>query len=93
MPITKLPEPRDLSEEAVKAWISQQGIRKAEKWAAAYPNNDFIKNCLKQRKNPIEYLQKSFPHSALLLAVMGDTGCILSGSRAADFFVPGLAEF
>jgi hypothetical protein len=39
--------------------------------------------------SPFEYLRPHFKYPEVLLATMADTGSILSGSRALDFFKPG----
>ncbi|EFX05175.1 hypothetical protein CMQ_1811 [Grosmannia clavigera kw1407] len=41
------------------------------------------------RLSPERYLQKTFRQASSLLAAMADHGCVLSGSRALDYFVPG----
>lgn len=41
------------------------------------------------RLAPERYLQQTFRHPRRLLAAMTDHGCILSGSRALEYFVPG----
>lgn len=40
-------------------------------------------------KNPFNYLRPHFKYPEVLLATMADTGSILSGSRALDFFKAG----
>ncbi|CAK7200902.1 hypothetical protein SEUCBS139899_003601 [Sporothrix eucalyptigena] len=44
--------------------------------------------CL-SRLDPERYFQTTFKHAQYLLAAMTDYGCILSGSRALEYFVPG----
>jgi len=46
----------------------------------------------KDRLNPVVYLSSAFSNSISLIAAMADNGCVVSGSRALDFFVPGSAE-
>ncbi|CAK7238666.1 MAG: hypothetical protein STHCBS139747_000084 [Sporothrix thermara] len=41
------------------------------------------------RVDPERYLQPTFMYARYLLAAMTDYGCILSGSRALEYFVPG----
>ncbi|CAK7234296.1 hypothetical protein SBRCBS47491_008900 [Sporothrix bragantina] len=41
------------------------------------------------RLDPERYLQTTFKNARYLLAAMTDYGCILSGSRALEYFVPG----
>ncbi|KAL7940153.1 hypothetical protein V8C42DRAFT_338406 [Trichoderma barbatum] len=43
-------------------------------------------------KDPIAYLEPTFKEPAALLSVMFDTGSIISGSRALEFFVPGSTD-
>ncbi|CAI6058089.1 unnamed protein product [Clonostachys chloroleuca] len=45
--------------------------------------------CYEWRISPVSYLQKTFKCALMLLAVMFDTGCLLSGSRALEYIVPG----
>jgi hypothetical protein len=50
---------------------------------------DKVRQCFKDRTNPLMYLAPSFPKPLSLLAVMADTGCILSGSQALEYVIPG----
>ncbi|KAL7904304.1 hypothetical protein GGI35DRAFT_489889 [Trichoderma velutinum] len=43
-------------------------------------------------EDPITYLGHTFKEPAALLSVMFDTGSIISGSRALEFFVPGSTD-
>ncbi|CAI6089235.1 unnamed protein product [Clonostachys chloroleuca] len=45
--------------------------------------------CCEWRISPVSYLQRTFKYALMLLAVMFDTGCLLSGSHALEYFVPG----
>lgn len=38
---------------------------------------------------PLFYFEQTFNHPVTLMSAMFDTGCILSGSRALEYFVPG----
>lgn len=44
------------------------------------------------RINPDSYLAQTFRSPRYLLAAMTDFGCVLSGSRALDYFIPGSAS-
>ncbi|KAF4448273.1 hypothetical protein F53441_8307 [Fusarium austroafricanum] len=57
----------------------------------AFDGDAVVAHCHRARTNPLNYLSKTFKYSLTLLAVMFDTGCVISGSRALDFFVPGSA--
>lgn len=48
-----------------------------------------FQKCRDARMSPIDYLVKTFKHPATLMSAMFDTGCVISGSRALEFFVPG----
>ncbi|KAH7124386.1 hypothetical protein EDB81DRAFT_872488 [Dactylonectria macrodidyma] len=37
----------------------------------------------------IAYLSKTFMHPVTLMSAMFDSGCVISGSRALEFFIPG----
>lgn len=49
-----------------------------------------IERCEYARINPITYMKQLTKHSENLLRVMTTLGVILSGSRAANYFYPGL---
>ncbi|KAH6889947.1 hypothetical protein B0T10DRAFT_513204 [Thelonectria olida] len=63
----------------------------AHTFREAFSHSQNVENCYNDRINPAKYLSRTFQHPVHLLATMFDTGCILSGSRALDFFVPGSA--
>ena len=46
----------------------------------------------KERKNPVRYLRPHFTNPKGLLDAMAESNAYISGSRAADYFVPGSAE-
>lgn len=48
-----------------------------------------IRAACHSRLDPERYLQPTFRYARYLLAAMTDYGCILSGSRALEYFVPG----
>ncbi|KAL1892332.1 hypothetical protein Sste5346_007070 [Sporothrix stenoceras] len=48
-----------------------------------------IRAACHSRLDPERYLQPTFKYARYLLAAMTDYGCILSGSRALEYFVPG----
>jgi hypothetical protein len=58
----------------------------------AFAGDATVAQCHRVRVNPLKYLSKSFKYAVTLLSVMFDTGCVISGSRALDFFVPGSAN-
>ena len=51
-----------------------------------------VEECRAFRCNPNIYLRKLTKHSDDLLDVMGELSIVLSGSRAADYFCPGLCN-
>ncbi|PTB43815.1 hypothetical protein M441DRAFT_65615 [Trichoderma asperellum CBS 433.97] len=55
----------------------------------SYPQNSLLRACYDERISPVSYLQDTFDYVITLMAAMFDTGCILSGSRALEFFIPG----
>ncbi|KAK3938278.1 hypothetical protein QBC46DRAFT_227114, partial [Diplogelasinospora grovesii] len=44
------------------------------------------------RLDPVVYLSSAFSYCISLIAAMADYGCVLSGSRALNFFVPGSVD-
>ncbi|QYT04954.1 hypothetical protein H0G86_011857 [Trichoderma simmonsii] len=42
-----------------------------------------------ERMNPLAYFSTTFKHPATLMSAMFDSGCLLSGLRALEFFIPG----
>ena len=46
----------------------------------------------KERKNPMRYLRPHFTNPKGLLDAIAESNAYISGSRAADYFVPGSAE-
>ncbi|KAH7131202.1 hypothetical protein EDB81DRAFT_906209 [Dactylonectria macrodidyma] len=55
----------------------------------AFPGDPILEECYKSRISPVHYLSRAFNYPVTLLSTMFDTGCMLSGSRALDFFIPG----
>lgn len=55
-------------------------------------SNDDVEAYIKDRTNPMFYLRKLTHQPELLLAAMCACDVFLSGSRAAEYFCPGLAE-
>lgn len=72
--------------------MKRLSITDAVAMARSFPGSAILEECYKRRVNPVEYFSKTFNHPVMLLSAMFDTGCILSGSRALDFFVPGSAQ-
>ncbi|KAF9763301.1 hypothetical protein IL306_003171 [Fusarium sp. DS 682] len=58
----------------------------------AFSGDPTVARCHRARTNPLNYLSRTFRYAVTLLSVMFDTGCVISGSRALDFFVPGSAN-
>ena len=44
---------------------------------------------MRDRADPVLYLSRDFDYPLSLLYMLGDTGSVISGSRALEFFVPG----
>jgi hypothetical protein len=42
-----------------------------------------------RRKDPVLYLSKTFKYARSLFAAVGDEGCVISGSMAQEFMLPG----
>ncbi|KAF4955439.1 hypothetical protein FGADI_4549 [Fusarium gaditjirri] len=57
----------------------------------SFPNDPMLEKCYAIRVSPTKYLSKTFKYPVTLLAAMFDTGCVISGSRALDYFIPGSA--
>ncbi|KAF4468242.1 hypothetical protein FALBO_4861 [Fusarium albosuccineum] len=58
----------------------------------AFAGDVTVERCHRARTNPSGFLSKTFRYPITLLSVMFDTGCVISGSRALDFFIPGSAN-
>lgn len=56
-----------------------------------FPRSHLLKACSEERTNPVAYLQATFDYPITLMSAMFDTGCVISGSRALEFFIPGTA--
>ncbi|KAL6887147.1 hypothetical protein HDV57DRAFT_488136 [Trichoderma longibrachiatum] len=69
--------------------MKRLSITDAEAMPQASGNNFTLREYFEKRISPVEYLSKTFSYPVMLLSVMFDTGCILSGSRALEFFLPG----
>ncbi|KZZ88803.1 hypothetical protein AAL_08004 [Moelleriella libera RCEF 2490] len=54
--------------------------------------SQMLNQCYHSRVNPIQYLSQTFNHPLTLLSVMFDTGCIIGGPRALEFFFPASAD-
>ncbi len=55
-------------------------------------NSHDINMCERTRTNPVTYMNQLTKYGRDLLTVMGSLGVILSGSRAASYFYPGLCD-
>ena len=73
----------------LQAAINKLNIDDSLALKRAFSGDDTVAQCHKMRTSPVNYLSKTFQHAVTLLSVMFDTGCVISGSRALDFFVPG----
>ncbi|OTA03728.1 hypothetical protein A9Z42_0042060 [Trichoderma parareesei] len=54
-----------------------------------FPQSGLLQACYDERINPVPYFQESFKHPMTLMSAMFDSGCILAGPRALEYFVPG----
>lgn len=54
-----------------------------------FAHSKILLDCLSQRVDPVLYFQQTFDYPVTLMAAMFDSGCILSGSRALEYFIPG----
>jgi hypothetical protein len=57
--------------------------------AAALCAASNIDSKLTKRTDPVIYLSTTFKSPRSLLAAMADEGCLISGSRALEFLIPG----
>jgi len=76
----------DLPSEILSNIISNLSISDCENVTAALGTKDTI---LEHRKSIVRYLSAAFTNVHGLLATMFDFDCILSGSRALEYFIPG----
>ncbi|KAM5342862.1 hypothetical protein ACJ41O_013828 [Fusarium nematophilum] len=72
--------------------IDKLNIGDSQALKDAFAGDTVVEQCHLARINPSHYLSKAFKHPITLLSAMFDTGCVISGSRALDFFVPGSAK-
>ncbi|KAL5344831.1 hypothetical protein ACLOAV_010228 [Pseudogymnoascus australis] len=73
-----------LPSETICNIMGMMGIDDVEKFAATYGES-----YLKVRTDPVVYLGKVFRYPVTLLAAMTDTGSVVSGSFALEYFVSG----
>ena len=78
-----------LPNETLENILAYLGVKDAQAVAGVSSRLSVVGN---DRLNPVVYLSSTFSNSISLLAEMADNGCVLSGSRALDFFVPGTAD-
>ncbi|KAH7124428.1 hypothetical protein EDB81DRAFT_912830 [Dactylonectria macrodidyma] len=55
----------------------------------AFPEDLSVNKCYQSRIDPVTYLSKTFMHPVTLMSAMFDSGYVISGSRALEFFIPG----
>ncbi|KAH7123429.1 hypothetical protein B0J13DRAFT_511791 [Dactylonectria estremocensis] len=68
--------------------MNKLDIGDALQFKNAFPGDPTIEKCYESRISPVQYLSRAFKYPVTLLSTMFDTGCMLSGSRALDFFIP-----
>ncbi|KAM4063824.1 hypothetical protein HRG_012524 [Hirsutella rhossiliensis] len=76
----------------IKNIINKLNLGDALALKDAFSYSPILSQCYRARADPVAYLSASFKHPLTLLSAMFDTGCVISGSRALDFFVPGSAR-
>ena len=74
---------------ALQGVVNKLSLADAMTLRDAFTYSSILEQCYNMRVDPISYLSKTFKHPVTLLSAMFDTGCILVGSRALEFFVPG----
>ncbi|KAJ9634524.1 hypothetical protein H2199_008981 [Coniosporium tulheliwenetii] len=89
MPITVLP--MELLGEVFKN-LSIQNAEACRDSAKGTSWASIVQGALDIRLNPVGILGETFSNPVQLLAAMGDTGTILSGSQALNYFVPDSAS-
>ncbi|KAL7908051.1 hypothetical protein GGI35DRAFT_469852 [Trichoderma velutinum] len=53
-----------------------------------FAHSKILNDCLNQRVDPVAYFQQTFDYPITLIAAIFNSGCILSGSRALEYFFP-----
>ncbi|CAF3656354.1 unnamed protein product [Fusarium graminearum] len=71
--------------------VDQLHIQDALNLKNSFAKDPVLEKCYATRINTVRYLSKTFKYPVTLLAAMFDTGCVISGSRALDYFIPGSA--
>ncbi|KAJ6445192.1 glucose 1-dehydrogenase [Purpureocillium lavendulum] len=74
---------------ALQGVVNKLSLADAMTLRDAFTYSSILEQCYSTRVDPVSYLSKKFKHPVTLLSAMFDTGCILVGSRALEFFVPG----
>src|SRR5690625_3337244 len=81
--------PTKSNKPALQGVVNKLSLADAMTLRDAFTYSSILEQCYSTRVDPIFYLSKTFKHPVTLLSAMFDTGCILVGSRALEFFVPG----
>ncbi|KAM0554137.1 hypothetical protein ACHAPJ_006936 [Fusarium lateritium] len=69
--------------------VDQLHIGDALQLKKSFPQDPTLEKCYATRISTARYLSRAFKYPITLLAAMFDTGCVISGSRALDYFIPG----
>ncbi|KAF4957165.1 hypothetical protein FSARC_11374 [Fusarium sarcochroum] len=69
--------------------VDQLHIGDALQLKNSFPQDPTLEKCYATRISTARYLSRAFKYPITLLAAMFDTGCVISGSRALDYFIPG----
>jgi len=78
-----------LPNETLENIMAQLGVKDTRAVAQVSSRMSVV---ARDRLNPAAYLSSTFTNSLSLLAEMADNGCVLSGSRALNFFIPGTSD-
>jgi hypothetical protein len=75
---------QSIPQEILDRITSNLNITDTVKACAAKPNVS-----IEDRVDPTRYLRQAFTHPDYLMTCMTDVGCVISGSRALEYFEPG----
>lgn len=76
------------SVDVLRAAVERLGLSDVLSLRKEFLNVKSAQKCFDSRACPLKHLEKAFSFPLTLLAAMFDTGCVLTGPRALEFFHP-----
>lgn len=78
--------------EILQAAVDKLPLADASAFHDLFPNDADTQAAYKSRICPLRHLGQVFLHPLTLLSAMFDTGCVLTGPHALEFFAPGATD-